>query len=120
MEKQKKQRVSPTALTTPSVNADSFKTAAELPTAQAVNDAVSEVTKKTMSPEKVGEVVTRIMTETPRPKSRNERRRETIKGTILQSVMIDIDLLENVRREAYESRKSLSEVINNVLKNHFQ
>ena len=116
----KKQRVSPTALTTPSVNADSFKTAAELPTAQAVNDAVSEVTKKPMSPEKVGEVVTRIMKETPGPKNRNERKRETIKGTILQSVMVDIELLKKVKREAFDNETSLSEVINNALENHFQ
>ena len=117
----KKQRVSPTALTadTETLKA-SFKTAAELPTPQAVKDAVLEITKQPMSPEKVGEVVTRIMSEPKEPKSRNERKRETIKGTILQAVMIDIDLLENVRREAYESRKSLSDVINNALKNHFQ
>ena len=43
---QKKERVSPTALTTPSVNFDSFKTAAELPTPQAVKDAISEITGK--------------------------------------------------------------------------
>ncbi len=121
MEKQKKQRVSPTALTadTETLKA-SFKTAAELPTVETVNDAVSMVTKKPMTPEKMGEVVTRIMSEPKEPKSRNERKRETAKGTILQAVMIDIDLLENVRREAYESKKSLSDVINNALKNHFQ
>ena len=117
----KKQRVSPTALTadTETLKA-SFKTAAELPTLQAVKDAVSMVTKKPMTPEKVGEVVARIMSEPKEPKSRNERKRETAKGTILQSVMIEIDLLENVRREAYENRKSLSDVINNALKSYFQ
>ena len=73
-----------------------------------------------MSPEKVGEVVARIMSEPKEPKSRNERKRETAKGTILQSVMIEMDLLENVRREAYESKKSLSDVINNALKKYFQ
>ena len=106
MEKQKKQRVSPTALTadTETLKA-SFKTAAELPTAETVNDAVSMVTKKPM---------------TTRPESRNERKRETIKGTILQSVMIDIELLKKVKREAFECETSLSDVINNVLKNHFQ
>lgn len=43
---QKKERVSPTTLTTPSVNADAFKSTAELPTAQAVKEAVSELTGK--------------------------------------------------------------------------
>ena len=43
---QKKERVSPTALTTPSVNLDSFKTAAELPTKETVKDFVSEITGK--------------------------------------------------------------------------
>ena len=121
MEKQKKQRVSPTALTadTETLKA-SFKAAAELPTVETVNDAVSMVTKKPMSPEKVGEVVTRIVRETPGPESRNDRKRETIKGTILQSVMIDIDLLKKVKREAFERETSLSDVINNALKNHFQ
>lgn len=88
-------------------------------TVEAVNDAVSEVTKKTMSPEKMGEVVTRIMSEPKAPKSRNERKRETIKGTILQSVMIDIELLKKVKHNAFYNEKSISEVINQALRLYF-
>ena len=73
-----------------------------------------------MPPEKMGGIGTRIISAPKEPKSRNERKRETAKGTILQSVMIEMDLLEYVRREAYESRKSLSDVINNALRSYFQ
>jgi hypothetical protein len=47
---------------------------------------------------------------------RNERKRETIKGTILQSVMIDKELLKKVKHTAYYNEKSISEVVNQALR----
>jgi hypothetical protein len=104
----KEKRISPTTLTanTESLKA-SFKTTGELP-----------------SPEKIGQTVEMVMREIKQnkeqPKERNERKRETIKGTILQAVMIDIELLKKVKREAFENDKKISDVINDALKSYFE
>ena len=50
------------------------------------------------------------------PTERNVRKRETIKGTILQSVMIDKALLKKVKHTAYYNEKSISEVVNQALR----
>ena len=54
------------------------------------------------------------------PSARNERKRETKKGTILQSVMIDKELLKKVKRKAFDNEKTISDVINEALKTMFQ
>ena len=54
------------------------------------------------------------------PSARNERKRETLKGTILQSVMIDKELLKKVKRKAFDNEKTISDVINEALKTMFQ
>lgn len=51
---------------------------------------------------------------------RNERKRETLKGTILQAVMIDKDLLKIVKRYAFENEISISDAINKALKAMYQ
>lgn len=54
------------------------------------------------------------------PSARNERKRETLKGTILQSVMIEKDLLKIVKRYAFENEISISDAINKALKAMYQ
>jgi len=51
---------------------------------------------------------------------RNERKRETLKGTILQAVMIDKYLLKTVKRYAFENEISISDAINKALKAMYQ
>lgn len=51
---------------------------------------------------------------------RNERKRETLKGTILQAVMIDKDLLKIVKRYAFENEISISDAINKALRAMYQ
>jgi hypothetical protein len=104
----KKERISPTTNLMPNTETlkESFKTTGELP-----------------SPEMIGRTVERVMSEIKQykiePKERNQRKRETIKGTILQAVMIDIELLKKVKREAFESDKKISDIINDALKSYF-
>jgi hypothetical protein len=117
----KKQRVSPATNLVPSV----FKSNIELPTPEAVNKAVAEVTGKTAVIEKPKEAVKpkvekQIMSVPKVEKARNIRKRETLKGTILQAVMLEKDLLKMVKKKAFEDEKSLSEVVNNALKIYFQ
>ena len=50
------------------------------------------------------------------PTERNRRKRETIKGTILQSIMMDKELLKKVKHTAYYNEKSISEVVNQALR----
>jgi hypothetical protein len=128
----KKQRVSPATNLNPSV----FKANTDLPTPEAVNKAVAAVTGKTEIVEKPkSEKVAKVekakaakvaKTEIPKTtlmqveKVRNVRKRETLKGTILQAVMLEIDLLKSVKRKAFEDEMSLSEVINDALRVYFQ
>jgi hypothetical protein len=107
----KKQRVSPTANLTPNTEAlkTSFRANNDLPSPEAIEKSVGRVMSEIQQTE----------TATPE-KERNKRKRETIKGTILQAVMIEMDLLKKVKREAFDSDKSLSDVINNALKQYFQ
>jgi hypothetical protein len=120
----KKQRVSPATNLVPSV----FKSNIELPTPEAVNKAVAEVTGKTAvieNPKEPKEAVKpkvekQIISATKIEKVRNIRKRETLKGTILQAVMLEKDLLKMVKRKAFEDEMSLSEVINDALKSYFQ
>lgn len=117
----KKQRVSPAS----NLNASVFKTGIDLPTPEAVNKAVAEVTGKTEVIEKVKEV--KVVKPKPTPIKeekaeilRNKRKRETLKGTMLQAVMVEKDLLKMVKKKAFDDEISLSEVINNALKLYFQ
>lgn len=85
----------------------SFKTTGELP-----------------SPEVIGKTVERVMSELKQqPKEetpeRNKRKRETAKGTILQAVMIEKELLKKVKHSAFYNEKSISEVINQALRLFF-
>ena len=93
----KKERVSPTTNLTPSVNTDSFKQSVELPTPETVKKSVQAVNQV-------------------QPTERNKRKRETQKGTILQAVMIEKDLLKKVKHSAFYNEKSISEVINQALR----
>jgi hypothetical protein len=117
----KKQRISPAVNLNPSV----FKTDTDLPTPEAVNKAVAAVTGKTETVEKVKPP----KVEKPKPtivkpevvvKERNKRKRETQKGTILQAVMVEKELLKMVKRKAFDAEISLSEVINDAIRQYFQ
>jgi hypothetical protein len=116
----KKQRVSPATNLNPSV----FKANIDLPTPEAVNKAVAEVTGKSEviakpKVEKIEKVEQPKATLLKVEKVRNIRKRETLKGTILQAVMLEKDLLKMVKRKAFEDEMSLSEVINAALKSYF-
>ena len=50
------------------------------------------------------------------PIDRNLRKRETLKGTILQAVMMDKELLKKVKHTAYYNEQSISEVVNQALR----
>jgi hypothetical protein len=104
----RKERISPVANLMHDTEAlkESFKTTNELPTPETVVKTVANVLSE--------------MQQTKEQPQRNQRKRETIKGTILQSVMMEVDLLKKVKREAFETEMSLSDVINNALKKHFQ
>jgi hypothetical protein len=123
----KKQRISPAVNLTPSV----FKPSVDLPTPEAVNKAVAVVTGKTEVVAKAKAVKPVVKVEKPKAAPvkvkaektevvRNKRKRETLKGTVLQAVMIEKDLLKTVKKKAFEEEISLSEVINNALKQYFQ
>lgn len=117
----KKQRVSPATNLNPSV----FKTNGDLPTPDAVNKAVAEVTGQTVVIEKAKVVKPEKPKQTlvkaeKVEKARNIRKRETLKGTILQAIMLEKDLLKMVKRKAFEDEMSLSEVVNDALRKYFQ
>jgi hypothetical protein len=99
----KKQRVSPTTpnVLTGEILKKSFATTGDFPSVETIDKAVAMVTNH---------VEQKVSTE------RNERKRETIKGTILQSVMIDKDLLKKVKHTAFYNEKSISEVVNQALR----
>jgi hypothetical protein len=119
----KKQRISPASILNPAV----FQSGGDLPTPEAVNKAVAEVTGKTEVIEKVKEPK-EVKLEKPKTTVvkvekaeivRSKRKRETLKGTMLQAVMVEKDLLKMVKRKAFDDEISLSEVINNALKKYF-
>lgn len=122
----KKQRVSPTTIT-PSVLKENFRaTANELPSADVVNKAVEVLTGKE---QEKAELETQIGIEIQKlnmgtketePVERNKRKRETAKGTVLQSVMIEKDLLKKAKQSALNNDISLSEVVNNAIRQYLQ
>ena len=120
----KKQRVSPATILNPVV----FQTGGDLPSPEAVNKAVAAVTGKKEVVEKAtepkeGKVEKPKATIVKVEKAeivRSKRKRETLKGTMLQAVMVEKDLLKLVKRKAFDDEISLSEVINNALKKYFQ
>jgi hypothetical protein len=99
----KKQRVSPTATNVPTAEnlKKSFGTTGDLPSVETIEKAVAMVTSHN---------------DQKAPTERNQRKRETIKGTILQSVMIDKELLKKVKHTAYYNEKSISDVVNQALR----
>ena len=101
----KKQKKSTTDNLTPSVSNDSLSNMPELPSVEYVtrNIAVAKDREEDKPPQT----------------ERNKRKRETAKGTILQAVMIEKDLLKKVKHSAFYNEKSLSEVINQALRLFF-
>jgi hypothetical protein len=99
----KKQRISPTATNVPSpeILKKTFGTTGDLPSVETIEKAVAMVTSHS---------------EQKTPIDRNQRKRETLKGTILQAVMIDKELLKKVKHTAYYNEKSISEVVNQALR----
>ena len=99
----KKEKISPTTLNVPTSEdlKKSFVTTNDLPSVETIEKAVAMIT-------------TRV--EQKVPTERNERKRETIKGTILQSIMIDKELLKKVKHTAYYNEKSISEIVNQALR----
>ena len=99
----KKEKVSTTSNLTLNNEAlkQSFGTTGNLPSVERVENVLAIVTS---------DVEQKVPTE------RNARKRETIKGTILQSVMIDKELLKKVKHTAYYNEKSISEVVNQALR----
>jgi hypothetical protein len=86
--------------------------AAELPTPTVVGAAVQQLTQ-TETKSQPNEMV-------KVPAERNLRKRETVKGTILQSVMLEKDILKKAKMQALEDECSLSEVVNRALKQYIQ
>jgi hypothetical protein len=89
---------------TPSVSKESFSKMPDLP-------SVQDVAKNVATANDVKE-------ETPKIE-RNQRKRETAKGTILQAVMVEKDLLKKVKHSAFYNEKSISEIINQALRLYF-
>jgi hypothetical protein len=104
----KKEKVSPTTNVTPNTKAlkASAKTMSDVPSSETIDRTVEGV-------------VSEIKQDKVVPKERNQRKRETIKGTILQAVMIDVELLKKVKHNAFYNEKSISEVINQALRLFF-
>lgn len=98
----------------PSVNADSFKSSVELPTVEAVNDAVLSVTQKPMpTPEKVGEAVLKIVAEMETiPKG---KKRVTAKGTQSFTLMIDKTIAADARMKALKTGVTFSDLVTTAL-----
>ena len=108
----KKERLSKVE-TAPSVNADSFKSSVELPTVEAVNDAVTQVTKSPMSPERAGEAVLKIVSEMEiSPKA---KKRVTAKGTQSFTLMIDKTTAANARMRALQTGVTFSDLVTTAL-----
>ena len=108
-----KKKVSKLEAFTPSVDKSNFQSTNALPTTEQANKSVEALT---------GQIETEIkkLKMTGLTTERNQRKRETIKGTILQSVMIEMEVLKKVKLEAFTKDISLSDVINNALKQYFQ
>ena len=100
--------------TTPSVNTETFKSLVELPTIEAVNEAVLSVTQKPMpTPEKVGETVLKIVAEmetTPKAK-----KRITAKGTQSFTLMIDRHTAAEARMKALQTGVTFSDLVTTAL-----
>lgn len=84
---------------TPSVNTDSLRTAGELPSVETVNALAS---KATGQPIKTGDNKT----------AKKTTRHEAKKGTVSQILMIDKDLLKQLKHIATDNEKTLSQVAN--------
>jgi uncharacterized Zn finger protein (UPF0148 family) len=110
----KKQRVSPASILKPVV----FQTGGDLPSpVTGKKEVVEKATKpKEVKVEKPKATIVKIE---KAEIVRSKRKRETLKGTMLQAVMVEKDLLKMVKRKAFDDEISLSEVINNAIKMYF-
>lgn len=110
-----KKKISKIETFTPSVDKSSFQTEGELPTTEQANDTVRELTGQMDLA--IRQLKIAVL---DKPIAPNKRKRETAKGTVLQAVMIEKELLKKVKLKAVHNEISFSEVINDALKQYFQ
>ena len=93
-----KKRVNPTMTTSPVIDKANFQTGDLLP-----SDAVNAHLSK-------------LMNSTPEPTTRSKSRKETNKGTVVFSAMIEKTLMQKLRFEAAATEGSMSEILNEALR----
>lgn len=96
-----KQRVNPTKATSPVIDKANFQTGGLLS-----NDAVNANVSKLMQP-------------TTSQPSRSKSKKETTKGTVVFSAMIEKELMQKLRLKAANTEGSMSEVLNEALRTYF-
>lgn len=95
-----KERKNPILATSPIVDKANFKSS-DLPLANEVNAAVSKLTATTQQ-------------------QKNKAKKETTKGTVVFSAMIEKELMKMVRIHAARTEGSMSEVLNEALREYFK
>jgi hypothetical protein len=101
-----KQRINPIKTAPPTIDKASFQSSELLPT-ETVNAAIAQLTAPT-APQPTPSV------------TRNKLKKETVKGTVVFSAMIDKELMRSIRIEAAATEGSMSEVINAALRQYFK
>ncbi len=110
----KKQRVSPVS-PPPDIESlkGSFRTTGDLPTPAMVDESVAIVTNKTEKPvekKTVQKTEKKIVKEV-----RNQRKRETAKGTQSFTVMIDKDIASEAKVKAVQTGMTFSDLVTKAL-----
>lgn len=95
-----KERKNPILTTSPIVDKANFKSS-DLPLANEVNAAVSKLTATTQQ-------------------QKSKAKKETTKGTVVFSAMIEKELMKMVRIHAARTEGSMSEVLNEALREYFK
>ena len=94
-----KQRINPTTAAPPIVDKSNFKSG-DLPLSGEVDAAITKLTDTTQS-------------------MKRSTKKETTKGTVVFSAMIEKDLMKLVRIHAARTEGAMSEVINEALRAYF-
>lgn len=95
-----KQRINPTTTALPTIDKANFKSG-DLPLISDVNTAISQLTYEAQA-------------------TKNKAKKETTKGTVVFSAMIEKDLMKIVRIHAARTEGSMSDVINGALRAYFE
>ena len=96
-----KQRINPTTAVPPTIDKTNFKSG-DLPLSNEVDAAISK------------------LTDTAQPQlPKSKAKKETTKGTVVFSVMIEKELMKKVRIQAAHTEGSMSDVVNEALRAYF-